>query len=96
MSGNPFEALRFSFLVDRYCKEQYERLCERFGNDFLYMVLDYFDSYCEKYLPEHYRDTRPLLADGFYFVIFLDGFLTSQAHEKALKKLPTKKSRAKK
>ena len=95
MSNDFFDRLRFSFLVDRYCKEQYERLSKRFTVDFLFTVLEYFDWYCEKHLPEHYMDQRPLLADGFYFVIFLDGFLTCQGHERALEKLRKKKSKSK-
>lgn len=82
-----FESLRYSFLVDRYCIEQYDRLLEQFGTKSLFMMLEYFDTYCEKHLPEFYQDPRPLLADGFLFVIFLDGFIMRGIHDKRLREL---------
>lgn len=82
-----FDSMHFSYLVDRYCKEQLDRLLEQFDKKFLYMLLDYFDTYCEQHLPEHYQDPRPLLADGFLFVIFLDGFIMRGIHDKRLREL---------
>ena len=71
-----YDSLRFSYLVDRYCKEQYYCLCEHHKHEFLYNLLEVFDSYCKEFLPEHYNDERSLLSNGFLFVIFMDGFMS--------------------
>jgi hypothetical protein len=78
------ESCRFSFLVDRYFKDQYPRLKARFGNDFLSELLEYFDMYVENTLPQFFTSQTHVMADGFHFAIFVDGFITGvcDVHDK--------------